>query len=98
MAERRTRTARRAGRASVASLALAFMDPNASAPPDFIVRLEHVAESGEDGGDVDSDLSEITERAFRRGWAAGLGHARAEQAAGRDPELWRTEPPAGGES
>jgi hypothetical protein len=77
--ERRTRTARRYGQMHVAQRVLAYWEPNMSASPTEITDMEFLATGGDPStGTADDDLHEITARAFKRGFATGLTHARAE--------------------
>ena len=78
--ERRTRTARRYGQLHVAQRVLAYWEPNMSASPTEIVDMEFLATGGDPStGTTDDNVREVAEQAFKRGFAAGAAHARAER-------------------
>jgi hypothetical protein len=71
LTERAIRTARRAGRMSVAALTLEFFTPAAGSPVDILARMEHIASGGDDGGG--DDLAQLVADAYERGWREAGG-------------------------
>ena len=80
MIERRIRTARRYGQMHVAQRVLAYWEPSMSASPTEVADMEFLATGGDPStGTTDDNVREVAEQAFKRGFAAGAAHARAER-------------------
>ena len=91
LVEQAIRTRARAHGMRVAEFAEANMVPSPAAAPDVLNTLAHIAslDDVELSNALDSKRArDATASAYDRGWAEGIAHAREQQLAGLDPELW----------